>query len=743
MPRRPVCRLALHSLEDRNAPAIIVGGSTLLDDAKAAQLESWLGEGGIVLTNIFSRTAGDGKTSTDFHAAADGKGRTFSLIQVLATQGNLEQVIGGYNPQSWNTIGNYTTTPNDADRTAFVFNLTTTTRQSQKLGSMDSNAGINQTYGRIDYGPTFGGGHDIFTSPNLATGYVRQHSYGAPGIYGVNIMAGADTTYFDNSTIEVFTISDAPDIQLAGNNVNENQPVQTLVGSFSTLESTSGKTYTYSLVSGAGDSGNSEFDIAGNALRTGASFDFETQSSYSIRIRSTDQFNFSVEENFTIQVLDITDETQSNRPPVLSGVPVSKSLNEGEMFNFTATATDPDPNPSLSFSLDGEPDGATINPMTGAFTWTTDEDDGPDTYVFNVQVTDGVETTVRTITVIVREVNQAPLLADVPASITVVRGMPVRFTAKATDTDSINGEGNSLTYSLVGSLPGATIDPDSGEFYYDSSLSDQPIAASLFVRVADDGVSSKKATLPVDITVLDAAILGDDLVVGGTSANDTIAVALSRDKTLLNVMRNKESLGTFLLDDVDGRIVVRGLAGNDRVTISPKIPKPADLYGGSGKDSLTGGVGDDRLFGEAGDDRLMGGKGNNLLVGGDGNDMLTGGIGRDVLIGGAGTDRLSGGVGDDLLVAGKTDFDANLVGLADIVREWTANTVTDTYANRVMHLSDTLGGGLNGGTFLLAATVDVDSDKDTLSGSVGNDWFVISGLDKVDLKTGEQPLVIA
>ena len=48
-------------------------------------------------------------------------------------------------------------------------------------------------------------------------------------------------------------------------------------------------TFTYSLVSGSGSTDNSAFNISGNALRTSSSFDFETKSSYSVRVRSTDQ----------------------------------------------------------------------------------------------------------------------------------------------------------------------------------------------------------------------------------------------------------------------------------------------------------------------------------------------------------------------------------------------------------------------------------------------------------------------
>jgi hypothetical protein len=65
------------------ANSVTVGGS-LLDQSGANQLASWLGEGDLTITNIFSHTNGDGKTAADFHAAADNQGRTFSLYSVRA-----------------------------------------------------------------------------------------------------------------------------------------------------------------------------------------------------------------------------------------------------------------------------------------------------------------------------------------------------------------------------------------------------------------------------------------------------------------------------------------------------------------------------------------------------------------------------------------------------------------------------------------------------------------------------------
>jgi Ca2+-binding RTX toxin-like protein len=179
---------------------------------------------------------------------------------------------------------------------------------------------------------------------------------------------------------------------------------------------------------------------------------------------------------------------------------------------------------------------------------------------------------------------------------------------------------------------------------------------------------------------------------------------------------------------------MRAGTGADRVTISPKVTKPALIDGGPGNDTLTGGAGNDTLLGESGNDRLVGGAGNNLLVGGDGNDVLTGGAGLDVLIGGAGADRLTGGAGDDLLIGGPTIYDDDPTSLGNIVAGWTPGA---TYSQRIADLT----AGVNG-TMLTAATVHDDGVKDVLTGGKGTDWFVVSALDKLDLKTGEQKLVI-
>ena len=103
-------------------------------------------------------------------------------------------------------------------------------------------------------------------------------------------------------------MNDAPtDIAITSSSVAENQPSGTVVGTFSSTDVDGGPTYTYSLVAGAGDTGNASFSIVADTLQTGAVFDFETQSSYSIRVRTDDGHGGTFDEVFTIAVTNVNE----------------------------------------------------------------------------------------------------------------------------------------------------------------------------------------------------------------------------------------------------------------------------------------------------------------------------------------------------------------------------------------------------------------------------------------------------
>src|SRR5207244_3452478 len=103
----------------------------------------------------------------------------------------------------------------------------------------------------------------------------------------------------------------------------------------------------------------------------------------------------------------------------------------------------------------------TINPATGAISWTPTEAQGPSTNIVNVSVTDnGVPSlsVTNTFQVIVNEVNLAPVLT-VPADQTMAEQTALNVSVSATDADL---PANSLTFALVSAPTGMTINPASG-----------------------------------------------------------------------------------------------------------------------------------------------------------------------------------------------------------------------------------------------------------------------------------------
>ena len=136
------------------------------------------------------------------------------------------------------------------------------------------------------------------------------------------------------------------------------------------------------------------------------------------------------------------------------------------------------------------------------------------------------------------------------------------------------------------------------------------------------------------------------LVIGGTTADDTITVAPSNTSGSLAVTINGVSQGTFA---APAQIVIYGQAGNDQLKLNTKKFGPTTYY------VTVPAV----IFGDAGNDTLdaRGSTANNILVGGAGTDSLQGGSGRDLLFGGSGVDTLRGNGGDDLVIGNSTDFD--------------------------------------------------------------------------------------
>lgn len=91
-----------------------------------------------------------------------------------------------------------------------------------------------------------------------------------------------------------------------------------------------------------------------------------------------------------------------NGLPTVNPIP-DQIVDELQLLTFNVTASDPD-GQQIVFSLQNPPYGASINSMTGMFTWTPTEEQGSGVYHINVIVSDGLVISSGTVMIIVNDV---------------------------------------------------------------------------------------------------------------------------------------------------------------------------------------------------------------------------------------------------------------------------------------------------------------------------------------------------
>jgi Bacterial Ig-like domain (group 3)/Putative Ig domain len=259
-------------------------------------------------------------------------------------------------------------------------------------------------------------------------------------------------------------------------------------------------------------------------------------------------------QSITVNVLEV------NVAPVLAGVPATAITAPGSPLTFTATATDDDLinglGNALNFSLVGAPAGASIDPDTGAFTWTPGDADQPGVYTFKVRVQDD--------------------------------GVPSKSDSK---TIKVTVQPVALLVSgdlLIGGTAGA----DTIKVALSKDL------ANLVVKSGADIIG----TLPV------GSVTGR-IIVHGLGGNDKITI----DKKVSKPTDLYGEAGNDALTGGSSNDRLFGGNGNDKLTggLGNDL-----LVGGAGKDTLSDAAGINVLMGGSGVDKLTGGTGEDLLVAG-------------------------------------------------------------------------------------------------------------------------------
>ena len=320
-------------------------------------------------------------------------------------------------------------------------------------------------------------------------------------------------------TITVTGVNDAPVLDPVGNQTVDELTELSFTATASDVES---DTLTFSLSgavpAGAGITAAGDFTWTPTEAQGPGPFTFD--------VVVTDDGVPSLSDSETITVT--VDEV--NVAPVLGAIG-NQTVDEEALLSFTATATDADlPPNTLTFSLAGAvPAGASIT-AAGDFTWVPTEAQGPDTYTFDVVVTDdGVPNLddSETIMVTVDEVNVAPVL-DTVGDQTVDEQTLLSFTATASDVDL---PPNTLTFSLAGTVPAGASITAGGDFTWTPTEEQGPDTYTFEVVVTDDGTPNLDDSETITVTVEDVNVAPELDAIGDQNVDEDSLLSFTATAT--------------------------------------------------------------------------------------------------------------------------------------------------------------------------------------------------------------------
>jgi predicted ATPase len=106
------------------------------------------------------------------------------------------------------------------------------------------------------------------------------------------------------------------DIILTNNTIPENAPNGTVVGDLIAVDAEGNNTQNFTLLDSAGD----RFQIFGNLLTVANDelLDFESSTSHSITVRTTDSIGDFFEEQFAINITNVPEEASASIPTPVS-----------------------------------------------------------------------------------------------------------------------------------------------------------------------------------------------------------------------------------------------------------------------------------------------------------------------------------------------------------------------------------------------------------------------------------------
>ena len=258
-----------------------------------------------------------------------------------------------------------------------------------------------------------------------------------------------------NVTIDVTNVNEAPvfaDGTSTTRTIAENAGANINIGNTVAATDVDGDTLTYTL-GGNPDAASFDIESTTGQLKTKATLDFETKSSYTVAVSVSDSKGGTDSITVTITVRDL-DETPSNIPPMFTegDDPVTRSVAEntasGTNIGAAVSATDADSN-TLAYLLSGDDASSfSIDADTGQLkTGVALNYETKASYTVTITVSDGSLTDTINVTISVTNANDPPVFnKGLSTTLSIAENTDATNIGDAfTATDE---DGNTLTYSL-------------------------------------------------------------------------------------------------------------------------------------------------------------------------------------------------------------------------------------------------------------------------------------------------------
>jgi mRNA-degrading endonuclease HigB of HigAB toxin-antitoxin module len=309
-------------------------------------------------TFTYSLVAGTGSTDNAAFNISAGELRATSSLNAAAKSSYSVRVRatdqGGLRFEKAFTI---TVTPANRAPTDLALSATTISENNAANAVVGELSSVDpDTANTFNYSLVSGTGSTDNAAFNIAGSRLRATSaldFETKRSYAIRLRTtDQDGLFYEKTfTVSVTNVNEAPtDVALAPNAIAENAGANGVVGTLTTIDPDAANSFTffaYTLVSGSGDTDNGLFNLLGNKLRATTSLDFETKSSYSIRVRAADQGGLTVDKTLTVSVTNVN-EAPTNLALSNSTIPENAGTN-ALVGNFTAI--DPDAGSQFTYRL--------------------------------------------------------------------------------------------------------------------------------------------------------------------------------------------------------------------------------------------------------------------------------------------------------------------------------------------------------------------------------------------------------